>query len=551
MSTVPMKAFRHVALRFLNPLLMVGIAAGSFVLLGAYLTEMDPFSYASDAQRSIDNAMSYAYLLLSFLLYFVLCLVYERPIHEAMRTLARKETPSDRLLTLARLRAMNAPVAYAALTAMFWMAALMLFPFVLSMLSPPVLKTYWATTAMMSLFVGAFMTVLGYFAVSAVSRIRFLPALFPHGHLDMQPGGHSLSLRGRTHLVFVTICALPVLLAVLNAIVWRYVILDETGRHIVSARAMAGYQVSQSISLSLFCLVMGFAVVVSFGMMIGRSIRAVSEAVEAVHRGDLSAIVRVDSRDEIGLLGDRVNEMIIGLRERKRIVEAFNRYVDRTLTRQVLEGEIRMGGIQLEVSIIFCDIRGYTSLSEGMEPDRIVAMLNRYFTLMAGAVEEEGGTVNKFIGDAILAVFGAPQPCADHRDRAIRAALAMYRALGGFNAEQREDGQPELKAGIGIHSGLVLAGNIGTANKIEYTVIGDAVNVAQRIEELTAEKGSPIICSGATLGPYKQRYAHEALGIVGVKGRTDTLDVYSLMPACERFRGRNDGEAGRSVPPER
>lgn len=546
-----MKAFRHVALRFLNPLLMVGIAAGSFVLLGAYLTEMDPFSYASDAQRSIDNAMSYAYLLLSFLLYFVLCLVYERPIHEAMRTLARKETPSDRLLTLARLRAMNAPVAYAALTAMFWMAALMLFPFVLSMLSPPVLKTYWATTAMMSLFVGAFMTVLGYFAVSAVSRIRFLPALFPHGHLDMQPGGHSLSLRGRTHLVFVTICALPVLLAVLNAIVWRYVILDETGRHIVSARAMAGYQVSQSISLSLFCLVMGFAVVVSFGMMIGRSIRAVSEAVEAVHRGDLSAIVRVDSRDEIGLLGDRVNEMIIGLRERKRIVEAFNRYVDRTLTRQVLEGEIRMGGIQLEVSIIFCDIRGYTSLSEGMEPDRIVAMLNRYFTLMAGAVEEEGGTVNKFIGDAILAVFGAPQPCADHRDRAIRAALAMYRALGGFNAEQREDGQPELKAGIGIHSGLVLAGNIGTANKIEYTVIGDAVNVAQRIEELTAEKGSPIICSGATLGPYKQRYAHEALGIVGVKGRTDTLDVYSLMPACERFRGRNDGEAGRSVPPER
>lgn len=551
MRAVPMKAFRRVALRFLNPLLMVGIAAGSFVLLGAYLMEMDPFSYASDAQRSIDNAMSCAYLLLSFLLYFVLCLVYERPIHDAMRTLARKETPSDRLLTLARLRAMNAPVAYAALTATFWMAALMIFPFVLSMLRPPVLKTYWATTAMMSLFDGAFMTVLGYFAVSAVSRIRFLPVLFPHGHLDMQPGGHSLSLRGRTHLVFVTICALPLLLTVLNAVVWRYVILDETGRQIVSARAMAGYQVSQSISLSIFCLVMGFAVVISFGMMIGRSTRAVSEAVEAVHRGDLSATVRVDARDEIGLLGDRVNEMIIGLRERKRIVEAFNRYVDRTLTRQVLEGGIRMGGIQLEVSIIFCDIRGYTSLSEGMEPDRIVAMLNRYFTLMAGAVEEEGGTVNKFIGDAILAVFGAPQPRADHRDRAIRAALAMYRALGEFNAEQREDGQPELKAGIGIHSGLVLAGNIGTANKIEYTVIGDAVNVAQRIEELTAENGAPIICSGATLGPYKQRYPHESLGIVQVKGRTDTLDVYSLMPAYERFRGRNDGETARSVPPER
>lgn len=536
MRPVPMKTMPRVLLRFLNPVLTVGIAIASFLLLGAYITEMDLFTYASDAQRSIDDTLSAAYLAFSFILHFLLCAVYERPIHAAIRMMEKKETPPEPLLMLARLRAMNAPVAYAALTATAWGAALVVFPFVLSMLSPPVLKTYWATSALMCLFVGAFMTVLDYFAVSAVSRTRFLPALFPHGHLDMQGGGHSLSLRDRMHLVFVTICALPCLLTVLNALIWRYVILDETGSRIVSAREMAGYQVSQSVCLSIFCLVMGLAVVISFGLMIGRSIRAVSNAVEAVHRGDLSPNVRVDSRDEIGRLGDRVNEMIIGLRERKRIVEAFNRYVDRTLTRQVLDGDLRMGGIQLEVSIIFCDIRGYTSLSEGMAPDRVVAMLNRYFTLMAGAIEEEGGAVNKFIGDAILAVFGTPQPHADHRDRAIRAALAMYRALGEFNAEQREDGQPELKAGIAIHSGLVLAGNIGTATKIEYTVIGDPVNVTQRLEELTAEKGAPIICSGATLGPYKQRYPHEALGIVQVKGRADTLDIYSLMPAYEKYR---------------
>lgn len=528
---MPMKTAARILLRFLNPIIVIGIAAGSFLLLGAYMMEMDPFIYASPGQRALDNAMSWAYLAVSFLLYSLLCAVYERPIHAVIR---RGESPPEPLLALARLRAMNVPLAYAALTAAVWALAMVVFPFVLSMLCPPVLKTYWATGAMLCFFVGAFMTVLGYFAVSAVSRTRFIPALFPHGHLDMQVGGHSLSLRDRMHLVYVAICGLPCLLAALNAVIWRYVILPETGGRIVAAREMAGYQVSQSAYLSLFCLVMGFAVVISFGLMVRRSVRETIDVVEAVHQGDLSRHVRVDSRDELGRLGDRVNEMIIGLRERKRIVEAFNRYVDRTLTRQVLDGDLRMGGVQLEVSIVFCDIRGYTSLSEGMEPDRVVAMLNRYFTLMAGAIEEEEGTVNKFIGDAILAVFGAPKPLTDHRDRALRAALSMHRALGEFNREQREDGQPELGTGIGIHSGLVLAGNIGTATKIEYTVIGDTVNVAQRLEELTAEKGVPIICSGATLGPYAQRYPHEALGIVQVKGRAETVEAYSLMPAPNR-----------------
>jgi adenylate cyclase len=162
---------------------------------------------------------------------------------------------------------------------------------------------------------------------------------------------------------------------------------------------------------------------------------------------------------------------------------------------------------------------------------------------MAEAVESAGGTVNKFIGDAILAVFGAPDPQPDHRDRAIRAALGMYGALEEFNVEQREDKLPEFCIGIGVHSGVVLAGNIGTENKIEYTVIGDAVNVAQRIEELTAEKSRAIISSGATIGPYKQRYPHEALGIARLKGRAETVDLYSLMPAYQKRRAAEKRKA--------
>ncbi|MDD5557987.1 MAG: adenylate/guanylate cyclase domain-containing protein [bacterium] len=523
-------------LRVLNPLLIVGIATASFLLLGAYFAETDRFIYSSDAQRALDNLLALGFLLATFALYFAIGLAYERPVHRALSALRRDETPPETLLALARLRAMNAPLVYASFTAVAWLFSMMFFPFVLSMACPPVLRSYWLTGILIGFFIGAFLLFLIYFAVSLVSRSFFLPALFPLGHLDSQAGGHSLSVRARLHLVFLAICVLPLLLNLVNTIIWRRVILEEAPQAL-TAEGMAEYAVSQSAYLSFFSFCMGLAIIVCFGLEMRKGLRAITGAVEAVHRGDLGRHVAVTSRDEIGLLGDRVNEMIIGLRERKRIIEAFNRYVDRTLTKQVLAGDLSMGGIQLEVSIIFSDIRGYTALSEGMEPARMVAMLNRYFTLMASAIEESGGAVNKFIGDAILAVFGAPEPRTDHRDRALRAALAMHRALGAFNAEQREDGLPELCIGIGIHSGLVLAGNIGTANKIEYTVIGDPVNVAQRLEAMTVEKGVPIICSGATLGPYKQRYPHEPLGIVRVKGRTETVDVYALTTAGPRAAG--------------
>ncbi len=538
MATKESKPLARFALRFLNPLLIIAITLASFFLLDAYFTETDPFIYASTAQRDFDYQIGLFYLLLGCAIYFLISLVYEKPIHTVLGMLKNGQKPTDSLLSLARLRAMNVSIIYCIATAAIWLFAMMLLPFLLSMLFPPVLRSYWMTGILISFFIGAFVLLLIYFSVSAVSRYRFLPKLFPLGHLDMQVGGHSLSIRAQFFLVFLAICALPMLLNLTNTFIWRYVILPETGNQVFTVERLAEYNISQSAYLSMFAFVMGLAIVICLGLHMRRGLRSIGQVVEKVHGGDLSQHVIVTSRDEIGRLGDCVNEMIIGLRERKRIVEAFNKYVDRTLTKQVLDGDITMGGIQLEASIIFCDIKGYTALSEGMEPDRVVAMLNRYFTKMAEAVEKAGGSVNKFIGDAILAIFGAPEPQPAHRDRAIRASLAMYHALGEFNTEQRADGLPELSIGIGMHSGLVLAGNIGTENKIEYTVIGDPVNVAQRLEELTSEKAVPIVCSGATLGPYKRRYPHESLGMVELKGRADTVDVYSLMPAYNEIYGK-------------
>ena len=538
-------------LRLLNPVLVILVTIASFFLLDAYFKETERFVYTSEAQRALDIRISVIYVFCAILIYFIVGLVYEKPIHRALGAMRSGEKPSEHLLSLARIRAMNAPVIYCVLTVAIWLFAMMLAPFLLTMMAPPVSRGYWLTGLLISFFDGAFITVFTYFLVMAVSRWLFLPKLFPLGHLDAQIGGHSLSIKAQHALVFLAICVLPLLLNISNLAICRYVLIPEANPREFTLESLTDQHLVQSAYLSIFAFIMGLGIVLSLAINQRRSLKSIGEAVEHVHRGDLSQFVQVTSRDELGKLGDGVNEMIIGLRERNRIVEAFNRYVDRTLTKQVLEGELKMGGVQAEVSILFCDIRSYTSLSEGMEPERIVSMLNRYFTRMAESIEDEGGTVNKFIGDGILAVFGAPQTLPDHRDRAIRAALAMYDALAEFNKMQEQDLLPQLRIGIGIHSGLVLAGNIGTPNKIEYTVIGDPVNVAQRLDEVASEKGVPIICSGATLGPYKNRYPHEQLGLIQVRGRLDTIDIYSLTPDSTRDKGAVENGVEREAPEEK
>ena len=534
-------ARRRPLIRILNPSLVILITIASFVLLDAYFKATDEFVYTSEAQRAVDYNLSVAYVIFGIFVYFVVGFLYERPIHKALGVLNRGEKPPEQVLSLARIRAMNAPVTYCAVTVAIWLFAMVLFPFLLTMIAPPVSRGYWLTSLLISFFDGAFVTVLTYFLLSSVSRWLFLPKLFPLGHLDAQAGAHSLSIKAQHALVFVSICVLPLLLNLSNLAMCRFVLIPEVSPQELTLKSLTDYHLVQSAYLSFFSFIMGLGIVLSLAVNQRRSLKSVGEAVERVHKGDLTRFVQVTSNDELGKLGDGVNEMIIGLRERNRIVEAFNRYVDRTLTKQVLDGELTMGGVQVEVSVLFCDIRSYTTLSEGMEPEKVVGMLNRYFTRMAEAIEVEGGTVNKFIGDGILAVFGAPRTQTDHRDRALRAALAMCAALEEFNEGQKEDLLPHLKIGIGIHSGLVLAGNIGTPHKIEYTVIGDPVNVAQRLDEVAGEKGIPLVCSGATLGPYKQRYAHEALGLIGVRGRVDPIDIYSLTPAATRPRMRGEG----------
>jgi adenylate cyclase len=215
--------------------------------------------------------------------------------------------------------------------------------------------------------------------------------------------------------------------------------------------------------------------------------------------------------------------------DRRRFRDSFARYLSRDVMARVLADAPSLQGEYREVSILFSDLRGFTTLSERMEPARIAAHLNEYFDAMTAAVFAHRGMINDFVGDAVMAVFGAPVADADHAWHAVQSALDMDRALARLNARWKTAGLPELRMGIGIHTGRVFAGNIGGRERIKYTVIGDPVNVASRVEGLNKELSTTLLVTEETLAAVGDRVGVRDCGLVAVKGRVEKVRVFEVL----------------------
>jgi len=252
------------------------------------------------------------------------------------------------------------------------------------------------------------------------------------------------------------------------------------------------------------------------------------EATGEIRGGNYLIKVDVISNDEVGNLGESLNVMTEGLKEKEYIKDTFGRMVDPRVRDYLLDGKLDLGGEIREATILFADIRDFTSLSERLEPDKVVKILNRYFERMSKCVEAQSGLVDKYIGDAMMAVFGALGGQVNHARAAAGAALKMRQEREQLNAELRDEGLDEIQAGIGIHTGQVLAGNIGSSSRMEYTVIGDAVNVAARIEGLSKELSRDILISQASVERLSDEFTFEYLGKVVVRGKEQQVKIYYL-----------------------
>ena len=248
-----------------------------------------------------------------------------------------------------------------------------------------------------------------------------------------------------------------------------------------------------------------------------------------VLRGNLRHRTRVQRDDEIGFLTHSFNEMVGGLQERERIRDTFGRFVSNDVAEAVLGGAVPLKGGCREVSILFQDIRGFTALSEDVDPAKLLELLNRFFTEVVAAVEAEGGMVKQFLGDGVMALFGAPQAYPDHASRAVRAALGIVRRVDLLNEDLSAQGVAPLQIGIGIHTGTVVAGLIGPDNRVEYGVVGDAVNLASRIESLTRELNTTVLVSRAVATQLGESFQIGRTAVLPVRGRTQTVEVVEVL----------------------
>jgi adenylate cyclase len=224
------------------------------------------------------------------------------------------------------------------------------------------------------------------------------------------------------------------------------------------------------------------------------------------------------------LISTGANRLFLRLRRREQLL----RFLPREVVRGIDAGDIRLelGGVKREATILLSDLRDFTHVSESRDPAAVVALLNEYFTAMAGVVRAHGGTIDKFIGDGMLAVFGVPVAHGDHAVRAVDAAIEMQRALAALNDQDRPSAAPVLRMGIAVHTGTVVAGNVGAPDRMEYTVVGDAVNLTARIEELNKRFGTSILLSAATWALVRDRVPCRFVGDAEIRGREQSVRLY-------------------------
>jgi adenylate cyclase len=353
---------------------------------------------------------------------------------------------------------------------------------------------------------GLVVSTIAYLLAEFVLRPISARALAGQAGPDLRPQG--LGVRGRLLGFWAIGTAAPTLGLVIAAVV-----------ALVRRDASATQLAFVVLGLAGVILLFGLLVTALTARAVVAPIASVRQALTRVGRGELDVDVVVYDGTELGLLQAGFNDMLVGLREREAIRDLFGRQVGREVAAAAERGEIRLGGETCVVSVLMIDLVGSTAYATEHDPAEVVTVLNRFFTVVVEEVDRHHGLVNKFMGDAVLAIFGAPVHLADHATMALRAARTMARRL--------TDEVPEIGAGIGVSTGEAVAGNIGDTSRFEYTVIGDAVNSAARLTDLSKQVAGRVLVSGTTVeaadADEQERWVRDEPRTL--RGRSEPTDV--------------------------
>lgn len=431
-----------------------------------------------------------------------------------------------------RERVVSAPLAIAAVGFAGWLASI---PFVIGV----TIFTYgfWSTElvsqhVLAPLVNGFLASVLAYLLTDWTFRAMVVPDVFPEGGLAEVPGTFRLGVRGRLFALVAAVGFVPLftMLGLIRAAAVR----QESGAS--AEELLANLTEAGQVTFAVY-VILGVVLTWVVARFLTRPLTASAAVLSRVRRGDLDVHVRGESADEVGILADGVSDLARALRERQDILTTFGRVVEPEVRDQLLGGRDGGAGEQKLVTVMFIDLRGFTALSESRAPSDVVDTLNEFFTVVTAWVRECGGFVDKFIGDALLVVFGLfERDEARVLDGGASTALACARGLGErldeLNRARALRGEPALAVSVGIHTGDVVAGTIGWADRHEYTVIGDTVNIAARLQVLCKESADGILVSEQTFAAARAAGTVVAdelpVRTVSLRGRAQTVGVYEV-----------------------
>jgi adenylate cyclase len=425
-----------------------------------------------------------------------------------------------------RRRAAQVPWVIAAINQVGWTLAWVIWgviwPLVTGVFQPALaVRTFFGVAVIAGFAATAFI----FFAAERQSR-RQLPAFFPEGGLTGLRGVPRLPVRARLLVVFLLIGVLPV--GVLGVLARNRAREALAATPEAAAEAIVANMLVSVVFLAVAAVVMAVALALVVSRSVAEPLARLETAMVEVEGGRFEVRAPVVSNDEIGRLTEGFNRMVRGLGERELLRETFGKYVSEQVRDEILAGRVALQGEPRDVTVLFADIRDFTPWVEASDPREVVRDLNAYFTEMESAIRAHGGLVVQYIGDEIEAVFGAPVALPGHAEHAVRAALEMRARLAAWNAARTAAGRPPLRNGIGIHTGTVLAGNIGSADRLSYALVGDSVNLASRLQGLTKELHADVLVSGTTRARIDGDLPLRPLPAVRVKGRVADVEVYAL-----------------------
>ena len=436
-------------------------------------------------------------------------------LRQPCHLLQRHQPISPECLLRARQRVINLPLWGVAIAGSMWFLCIPVFLLALSG-TPEKLNPHILSDLPISFIISALIAIThSFFTVELLSQRLLYPVLFQEARPAETPGAFPLSLRQRGLLYAFCAGVCPIISLLLLCLAPHVCETQDSG----FAMAVGGLGI-----------IFGLSIAWMLGQLVVEPVEELKRAATAVAEGNLNVSLRLQRADELGLLIDEFNHMIGELQEKQRLQETFGRHVGEQVAVQILQRDPRLSGIEQEITVLFADLRNFTTRSSTEPPQQIVALLNLFLTEMVEIVEQRhGGMVNKFLGDGFMALFGVGEESGDHAAQAVAAGQDMLRSLETINDYLESQGKSPLAMGIGIHTGQAVVGCIGSNRRLEYTAIGDTVNVASRVESLTKQVGEPLLLTDATRQELPATILTELLPPQWVKGKSKPLSVYRIQ----------------------